>query len=233
MKPSLACVPASLVVAALLLAGPAAAQQTDQVTVPFTDPSRPGLVTVTSINGTITVHAANRRDVLIETRQRPDRRGNRAAAGGLRRLEPTAGFEVVETDLGEYVVQLDGDRPSHVIAPIIHKTQGEVRELFSRVAGHELGASAQETAVQAPETLVAPPLGGDLQASTVLMLDFKWAPDLWGGKRAAWQAALGQARAAEIEARAARIELSSNVARAYVQLGYAYTQQDLAKRPWA
>jgi hypothetical protein len=97
MKPSLACIPASLVVGALLLAGPAAAQQTDQVTVPFTDPSRPGLVTVTSINGTITVHAANRRDVLIETRQRPDRRGNRtAAAGGLRRLEPTAGFEVVE-----------------------------------------------------------------------------------------------------------------------------------------
>ena len=42
-----------------------------------------------------------------------------------------AGIEVVETDLGEYVVQLDGDRPSHVIAPIIHKTQGEVRELFS------------------------------------------------------------------------------------------------------
>jgi L-lactate dehydrogenase complex protein LldF len=53
-----------------------------------------------------------------------------------------AGIEVVETDLGEYVVQLDGDRPSHVIAPIIHKTQGEVRELFSRVAGHELDDTA-------------------------------------------------------------------------------------------
>jgi NodT family efflux transporter outer membrane factor (OMF) lipoprotein len=40
---------------------------------------------------------------------------------------------------------------------------------------------------------------------------------------------VGQARAAEVEARAARVELSTNVARAYVQLGYAYTQQDLAK----
>lgn len=58
---------------------------------------------------------------------------------------------------------------------------------------------------------------------------FNWGLDLWGGKRAAWEAALGQARAAEIEARAARIELSGNVARGYVQLGYAYTQQDVAK----
>ncbi|EIL97990.1 multidrug RND transporter [Rhodanobacter thiooxydans] len=57
---------------------------------------------------------------------------------------------------------------------------------------------------------------------------FKWDLDPWGGKRAAWEAALGQARAAEVDARAARIELSGNVARAYVQLGYAFTQQDLA-----
>ncbi|RCS28666.1 multidrug RND transporter [Rhodanobacter denitrificans] len=57
---------------------------------------------------------------------------------------------------------------------------------------------------------------------------FKWDLDLWGGKRAAWEAALGQARAAEVDARAARIELSGNVARAYVQLGYAFTEQDLA-----
>ena len=57
---------------------------------------------------------------------------------------------------------------------------------------------------------------------------FKWDLDLWGGKRAAWEAAVGQARAAEVDARAARIELSGNVARAYAQLGYAFTQQDLA-----
>lgn len=48
------------------------------------------------------------------------------------------GVEVVETDLGEYVVQLDDDRPSHIIAPIIHKTRAEVRESLSRVAGHPL-----------------------------------------------------------------------------------------------
>jgi NodT family efflux transporter outer membrane factor (OMF) lipoprotein len=58
---------------------------------------------------------------------------------------------------------------------------------------------------------------------------FNWSLDLWGGKRAAWEAALGQARAADIEARAARVELSGNVARAYARLGYAYAQQDVAQ----
>jgi L-lactate dehydrogenase complex protein LldF len=48
-----------------------------------------------------------------------------------------AGVRVVETDLGEYVVQLAGDRPSHIIAPIIHRTRTDVAELFQR----KLGAS--------------------------------------------------------------------------------------------
>ncbi|WP_233842519.1 efflux transporter outer membrane subunit [Dyella sp. 2HG41-7] len=59
--------------------------------------------------------------------------------------------------------------------------------------------------------------------------DFSWDLDLWGGKRAAWEAALGRSRAAEIEAYAARIQLSVNVARAYVGLGYAFAQKDVAE----
>ena len=55
-----------------------------------------------------------------------------------------AGLAVTETDLGEYVVQLDGDRPSHIIAPIIHKTRGEIRASLSRVAGRELPDDASE-----------------------------------------------------------------------------------------
>ena len=34
-----------------------------------------------------------------------------------------AGLQVIETDLGEYIVQLAHDRPSHIIAPIIHMTR--------------------------------------------------------------------------------------------------------------
>ena len=70
--------------------------------------------------------------------------------------------------------------------------------------------------------------GGHFNMAKYADVSFKWGLDLWGGKRAAWQAALGASRAAEVDAHAARIELSGNVARAYAQLGYAYAQQDLA-----
>jgi L-lactate dehydrogenase complex protein LldF len=43
-----------------------------------------------------------------------------------------AGMRVVETDLGEYVIQLDHDVPSHIIAPIIHKAKEQVAETFRR-----------------------------------------------------------------------------------------------------
>lgn len=42
------------------------------------------------------------------------------------------GVTPVETDLGEYIIQLAHEKPSHIIAPAIHKTKGQVAELFSR-----------------------------------------------------------------------------------------------------
>ena len=42
----------------------------------------------------------------------------------------SAGMKVVETDLGEYIVQLAGEMPSHIIAPAIHKTREDVADLF-------------------------------------------------------------------------------------------------------
>ncbi len=41
-----------------------------------------------------------------------------------------AGYDVVETDLGEFVVQLDHDTPSHIVTPIIHKNRYQVARLF-------------------------------------------------------------------------------------------------------
>jgi L-lactate dehydrogenase complex protein LldF len=46
-----------------------------------------------------------------------------------------AGVTPVETDLGEYIIQLAHERPSHIIAPAIHKTRGQVAELFGRALG--------------------------------------------------------------------------------------------------
>ena len=41
-----------------------------------------------------------------------------------------AGMEAVETDLGEYIIQLAEEGPSHIIAPAIHKTKEQVSDLF-------------------------------------------------------------------------------------------------------
>ena len=41
-----------------------------------------------------------------------------------------AGFEAIETDLGEYIIQLADEPPSHIIAPAIHKTKEEIADLF-------------------------------------------------------------------------------------------------------
>ena len=48
------------------------------------------------------------------------------------------GLEVVETDLGEWIVQLAGEKPSHLITPALHKTREEIAELFSKVTGEDI-----------------------------------------------------------------------------------------------
>jgi L-lactate dehydrogenase complex protein LldF len=40
------------------------------------------------------------------------------------------GIECLESDMGEYIVQLDEEKPSHIIMPAIHKNAGQVAELF-------------------------------------------------------------------------------------------------------
>jgi len=53
-----------------------------------------------------------------------------------------AGVRVVETDLGEFVAQVGGEHPSHIIGPILHKSKEDVADLFAR----KLGASANDVA---------------------------------------------------------------------------------------
>jgi iron-sulfur cluster protein len=48
------------------------------------------------------------------------------------------GFEVIETDLGERIIQLRGEKPSHFIVPAIHIPREDVSELFSKVSGKKL-----------------------------------------------------------------------------------------------
>ncbi len=54
---------------------------------------------------------------------------------GLNPALEAAGIETVETDLGEYIIQLAGEPPSHIIAPAIHKTREAVGRLFADKLG--------------------------------------------------------------------------------------------------
>ncbi len=50
---------------------------------------------------------------------------------GLNESLASAGIEIIETDLGEYILQLANEPPSHIIAPALHKNRDEVADLFS------------------------------------------------------------------------------------------------------
>ena len=54
------------------------------------------------------------------------------------------GIESLETDLGEFIVQMDHDHPSHIIKPIIHTSRRQIGELFEK---NGLGAFSDEPAV--------------------------------------------------------------------------------------
>lgn len=51
---------------------------------------------------------------------------------GLNHYLERRGIEVIESDLGEYIIQLAKEPPSHIVAPAIHKNRREVGELFHR-----------------------------------------------------------------------------------------------------
>ena len=48
-----------------------------------------------------------------------------------------AGCEVVESDLGEYILQINDDAPSHIVAPALHKNKTQIRETFQNKLGYD------------------------------------------------------------------------------------------------
>jgi L-lactate dehydrogenase complex protein LldF len=63
---------------------------------------------------------------------------------GLNRALAEAGVEAVEADLGEYIVQLAGEAPSHILAPAVHKNRHEVADLFREMLGVERTADPEK-----------------------------------------------------------------------------------------
>jgi L-lactate utilization protein LutB len=63
---------------------------------------------------------------------------------GLNEALEKSGFRVVETDLGEWIIQLAGDRPSHITAPALHLTKEKIAGILGRHLGRTVPADARE-----------------------------------------------------------------------------------------
>ncbi len=77
----------------------------------------------------------------------------------------SAGVEVFETDLGEYIIQLAGETPSHLVAPALHKTKEQVAQLFSDKLGVPYNDDIEEMARVARAALREKFLAADLGVS--------------------------------------------------------------------
>ncbi|MGC8886508.1 MAG: LutB/LldF family L-lactate oxidation iron-sulfur protein [Verrucomicrobiia bacterium] len=64
-----------------------------------------------------------------------------------------AGYEVIETDLGEFIVQLRGEPPFHIVFPAMHLTRYEISDLFSKKLGSQPTDKAEELTMVARKVL--------------------------------------------------------------------------------
>jgi L-lactate dehydrogenase complex protein LldF len=76
-----------------------------------------------------------------------------------------AGMDVIETDLGEYIIQLAEEHPSHIIAPVIHKSKASIRDLFKEKLDMAHTDDAQEMVHFAREILREAFLSADMGIS--------------------------------------------------------------------
>lgn len=72
------------------------------------------------------------------------------------------GIEVWETDLGEFIIQLAGEPPSHIIGPAVHKSKEQISELFAQKLGVAEAQAPEELTKIAREKLREKFLGADM-----------------------------------------------------------------------
>ena len=75
------------------------------------------------------------------------------------------GIESVETDLGEYIVQLAGETPSHITAPALHKSREDIGKLFAEKLGVPYTSDPSQLTAQARSLLREKFLGADVGIS--------------------------------------------------------------------
>jgi L-lactate dehydrogenase complex protein LldF len=73
------------------------------------------------------------------------------------------GCDVVETDLGEYILQIDDhDPPSHIVVPALHKNKEQIRDVFAKKLGYKGTSKPEELAACAREVLRKEYLAADI-----------------------------------------------------------------------
>ncbi|HWN58313.1 MAG TPA: LUD domain-containing protein, partial [Methylomirabilota bacterium] len=78
-----------------------------------------------------------------------------------------AGIDAIETDLGEYIVQLRGEGPSHIITPAIHLSKEDIGQLFTEKFGIEYTAEPEKLTAEARDRLRAIFLSADFGVTGV------------------------------------------------------------------
>ncbi|MGI8314549.1 LutB/LldF family L-lactate oxidation iron-sulfur protein [Halobacillus mangrovi] len=81
---------------------------------------------------------------------------------GLNEALAESGCEVVESDLGEWILQLDEDPPSHIVTPALHKNKEQIRETFVKKKGYTKSDDPVELAAFAREQLRQDFLSADI-----------------------------------------------------------------------
>ena len=63
------------------------------------------------------------------------------------------GVESVETDLGEYIQQMDGEAPYHIVTPAMHKSKEDVAQLFNKHLGTDIALTPEQLTLVARKNL--------------------------------------------------------------------------------
>ncbi|HWI53894.1 MAG TPA: LutB/LldF family L-lactate oxidation iron-sulfur protein [Symbiobacteriaceae bacterium] len=122
-----------------------------------------------------TVHwAADASDVIRITEEIIDRRNAKKVIKAksmaseevfLNHALEAKGVEVVESDLGEYIIQLAHETPAHIVIPAIHKTRRQIADMFGEVAGKEMATDTPTLTRFARETLRKKFMAADIGVS--------------------------------------------------------------------
>lgn len=136
-----------------------------------------------------------------------------------------------DSQLDHLIEQAEQDSPSLRLAQARLRRALSATQLAESAQGPQVNASLDATRQLYTKTgLIPAPIAGTIQDTATLQLGASWELDFFGKNRSALDAALGYARAAEVDAAAARVLLESSVARSYLRLVALTSQLEVAQR---